>query len=377
MSRLHRVVVAALVGISAAAVTVAEPVLAAPPAASTTLNTTYTVVKNDSLIGISVKLKVKVKDLLTVNNLRLDSLIWPGMQLTVPAGATPVVATPAPAATPAAPLTYTVVNGDFLTGIAVKLNVKVRDLLTANNLNLNSLIMPGKQLVVPAGGSLPAPTPAPAPVATPAPAAAPAPLQYTIASGDSLSVVAGRLGVPLTALLTTNKLSVSSVIHPGMKLTVPNGGSLPVAPVAAAPAASTTGATAQGAPVPEVAGPVATVLAFTQAQLGKPYKFNTAGPDTFDCSGLALAAYATIGIDLPHYSGAQLAFGTAVDWTTEAIRPGDLVFLESAPGTGIINHVGIATSGTSWIQAPRAGDVVRTGTIPSYRVVGVQRLVNG
>ena len=93
MSRLHRVVVAALVGLSAAAVAVADPVLAAPPGTNATVNSTYTVVKDDSLIGISVKLKVKLNDLLTVNSLRLDSLIWPGMQLLVPAGGTPV-ATP-------------------------------------------------------------------------------------------------------------------------------------------------------------------------------------------------------------------------------------------------------------------------------------------
>ncbi|MBI4936218.1 MAG: LysM peptidoglycan-binding domain-containing protein [Actinobacteria bacterium] len=373
MSRLHRVVVAALVGVSAVAVAVTEPALAAPPASSATVNSTYTVVKNDSLIGISVKLKVKVKDLLTVNNLRLDSLIWPGMQLVVPAGAAPVAAATTPATGSSAPLTYTVVKGDFLTGIAVKLNVKLKDLLTANSLSLNSLILPGKQLVVPAGGSLPASTPTQAP----ATAAAAAPVQYVVASGDSLSVVATRLGVTLNSLLTTNKLSVSSVIHPGMKLTVPSGGSLPVAPAAAAPAAGTAGATAQGTPVPTVGGQIGKVLAFAQAQLGKPYKFNTAGPNTYDCSGLTLAAFATIGIDLPHYSGAQMAFGTSIDWTTQAIQPGDLVFLESAPGTGIINHVGIATSATTWIQAPRTGDVVRTGSIPTYRVVGVQRLVNG
>jgi LysM repeat protein len=373
MSRLHRVVVAALVGLSTTAVAVAEPALAAPPASTATLNSTYTVVNGDSLIGISMKVKVKVKDLLTVNNLRLDSLIWPGMQLVVPAGAAPVVAAPAPAATPAAPLTYTVVKGDFLTGIAMKLNVKLKDLLTANSLSLNSLILPGKQLVVPAGGSLPVATP----TATPAPAAPAAALQYTVASGDSLSVVASRVGTTLNALLTTNKLTVSSVIHPGMKLTVPDGGSLPVAPVAAAPAASTAGATAQGAPTPGANSQVGKVLAFAQAQLGRPYKFNTAGPDTFDCSGLTLAAYATIGIDLPHYSGAQMAFGTSIDWTTQPIQAGDLVFLESAIGTGVISHVGIATSATTWIQAPRAGDVVRTSSIPSTRVVGVQRLVNG
>jgi LysM repeat protein len=368
MSRLHRVVVAAVASATALTVTVAGPAVAAPPVAAATVNSTYSVVNGDSLIGISMKLKVTVKDLLTVNNLRLDSLIWPGMTLVVPAARATNVASAAAAPAPAAStaLTYTVVKGDFLSGIASRLNVKLKDLLTVNNLNLNSLILPGRQLTVPAGGTLPA---APAAAAAPAPTAPAAPQQYTIAAGDSLSVVATRMGVKLGALLTTNKLSVTSLIVPGMKLTVPDGGSLPVATAAPAPAAAAAVAAARG--------PVAKVLAFTQAQLGRPYKFNTAGPDSYDCSGLTLAAYATIGISLPHYSGAQMAFGTSIDWKSQAIQPGDLVFLESAPGTGIINHVGIATSATTWIQAPRTGDVVRSGTIPSYRVVGVQRLVNG
>lgn len=377
MSRLHRVVVAGLVTLGVVTVAAADPALAAPPVASPTVSSTYTVVKNDSLIGIAMKLDVKVKDLLTVNNLRLDSLIWPGMSLVVPTGGTTVAAPAAAPAASAPALTYTVVSGDYLSGIATKLGVKLKDLLTSNNLSLNSLILPGRQLVVPAGGTLPAPSsPAAAPAA--AAVAAPAgPQQYTVVSGDSLFVVANRMGVKLSSLLSTNKLSVTSLILPGMKLTVPAGGSLPVAPAAVAPAAA-AGAAAQGGPVPTaVSGKLATVLAFANAQLGRPYKFNTAGPDSYDCSGLTLAAYATIGISLPHYSGAQMAFGTAVDWTTSPIQPGDLVFLESAPGSGVISHVGIATGPTTWIQAPRAGDVVRTGTIPTYRVVGVQRLVNG
>jgi cell wall-associated NlpC family hydrolase len=126
-----------------------------------------------------------------------------------------------------------------------------------------------------------------------------------------------------------------------------------------------------------VSSQITKVIEFAQAQLGKPYRFNAAGPDMYDCSGLTLAAYATIGVSLPHYSGAQLSLGTTIDWTTEAIQPGDLVFLETAPGSGVISHVGIATSATTWIHAPKAGDVVRTGTIPTYRTVGVRRLVNG
>ena len=79
---------------------------------------------------------------------------------------------------------------------------------------------------------------------------------------------------------------------------------------------------------------------------------------------------------LPHYSVAQSVYGRAIDWRTEAIRPGDLVFLERTTGSGAINHVAIATSATTWVHAPRTGDVVRTGSISFSRVVAVRRLVN-
>ena len=59
-------------------------------------------------------------------------------------------------------------------------------------------------------------------------------------------------------------------------------------------------------------GDTATVVAFARAQLGKPYLFATAGPDTYDCSGLTLAAYATIGIQLPHLAADQAQLGVNV-----------------------------------------------------------------
>ena len=58
---------------------------------------------------------------------------------------------------------------------------------------------------------------------------------------------------------------------------------------------------------------------------------NGAGPTAaappapvFDCSGLIRAAYATVGVDLPHYSVTQANRGRAIDWRTEPIRAGDL-----------------------------------------------------
>ena len=380
MTRLRRtfIVAALAVGVSVATV---QPVLAVPN--TSMANGGYTVQTGDYLMGIALKLNVKVSDLLAANKMVLTSLILPGQVLVVPGGAHSVAVVPA--ATKNA--VYLVVKNDYLTGIAAALHVPIRSLLTENHLVLNSLIWPGMRLTVPAGGVLPPKAQAKAgssttptttstktttttstktTTTTTVPAKANS-APYIVVRGDSLSLIANRLGVRLASLLVVNQLSISSVIYADMKLVVPAGGSLPAA---SNPTAPTKGASG-------VPAPVNVVLNYVRAQLGKPYKAFMVGPDSFDCSGLTMAAYREIGIVLPHYSGAQIAFGTAIDWTTEAIRPGDLVFLESAPGSGVISHVGIATSATTWIHSPRTGDVVRTGNIPTSRAVGVRRLVNG
>ena len=40
----------------------------------------------------------------------------------------------------------------------------------------------------------------------------------------------------------------------------------------------------------------ATAIAYTRAQLGKPYLWGATGPDAFDCSGLVHAAWAAAGV---------------------------------------------------------------------------------
>ena len=371
MTRLRRTFIVAVLAVGVSVATV-QPVFAVPN--TSMANGGYTVQTGDYLMGIALKLNVKVSDLLAANKMVLTSLILPGQVLVVPGGAHSVAVVPA--ATKNA--VYVVVKNDYLTGIAAALHVPIRSLLTENHLVLNSLIWPGMRLTVPAGGVLPpnaqakagsSTTPTTTSTKTTTTTTVPAKANsapYIVVRGDSLSLIANRLGVRLASLLAVNQLSISSVIYADMKLVVPAGGSRPAA---SNPTAPTKGASA-------VPAPVNVVLNYVRAQLGKPYKAFMVGPDSFDCSGLTMAAYREIGIVLPHYSGAQIAFGTAIDWTTEAIRPGDLVFLESAPGSGVISHVGIATSATTWIHSPRTGDVVRTGNIPTSRVVGVRRLVN-
>jgi cell wall-associated NlpC family hydrolase len=102
------------------------------------------------------------------------------------------------------------------------------------------------------------------------------------------------------------------------------------------------------------------VLARARTALGLPYCFagGTAdGPSHgvgglgcagsmigFDCSGLALFAYAGIGVTLPHYAAAQYRYGGGRHVPLASVEPGDLVFL-SADGTPAgIHHVAIIWS---------------------------------
>ncbi|MEQ1699696.1 MAG: LysM peptidoglycan-binding domain-containing protein [Ilumatobacteraceae bacterium] len=360
MSRVTRAIAALSLSLTVGSALLVEPTMVAAQAPAS--GATYTVKPGDYLTGIAATLKVRLSDLLAANKMTVTSMIYPGMQLVVPSGGVlPAAAPAAGAAAPSAAI-YTVQSGDYLSGIASKMGVSLTALLSTNKLTASSAIYPGTKLVVPAGGTLPgAPT---------TPAAPSAGLVYVVRSGDYLTGIAPKLGVKVTDLLALNKLTLNSMIYPGMKLQVPAGGKLPAAP------APSTGS-GNAAPIGSSANSrINKVLNFAQAQLGEPYKFNAAGPDQWDCSGLTMAAYAEAGISLPHYSGAQVAYGTPVDWRTQAIQPGDLIFLESFVGSGVINHVGIAISSTQWIQAPRTGDVVRVGSIPSVRVIAVRRIIS-
>ncbi len=123
-------------------------------------------------------------------------------------------------------------------------------------------------------------------------------------------------------------------------------------------------------------GDTATVVAFARAQLGKPYLFATAGPDTYDCSGLTLAAYATIDIQLPHLATDQARLGVNVPIEPGYVQPGDLLFTYGGDLRHDLGHVAIAISNTEEIQAPATGDVVKITPIPYARVQAIRRLVN-
>jgi LysM repeat protein len=370
MSRIQRALVAAsLSAISLSTLTLDGTTSAADPKASTATTAQYVVKPGDFLAGIAAKVGVALPDLLTVNNMTTKSLILPGDTLVLPAQATQPAQAPTKAVAKAGILVYTVKSGDFLLGIATAYNVTLTDLLAVNSLTVKSLITPGKQLSLPANAVAP-PAAAPAavagPTANPSSAstvgAAASELTYTVKFGDFLAGIASKYKIKLKDLLTVNKLKATSLIVPGVKLALPAGA---VETAAAAPAL-----------VESTAGPAGVVVAYAYAQLGKPYRFFTAGPNTFDCSGLVKAAYAQIGMVLVHHSASQATYGTAVDFWSEPIKAGDLVFMATHGNPNDITHVGIAVDATHWIHAPAPGDIVRLGPIPPKGLLStVRRLI--
>lgn len=109
------------------------------------------------------------------------------------------------------------------------------------------------------------------------------------------------------------------------------------------------------------------VLAYARAQLGKPYVFNTAGPDTFDCSGLTLRAYQFAGIKpvMAHYTVTQ--YETLAHAAIGAALPGDLLFFGGYnPGAALPHHVGIYVSPGVMIDAPTEGVPVGYHDYNSY-----------
>jgi cell wall-associated NlpC family hydrolase len=101
-------------------------------------------------------------------------------------------------------------------------------------------------------------------------------------------------------------------------------------------------------------------------QVGDPYVWAAAGPDSFDCSGLTMYAWAAAGVSLPHSSAMQYSSTTRV--STSALQPGDLLFYYSP-----VHHVAMYIGGGRMVEAPYSGLSVRVVPMRTSDLVGAGR----
>lgn len=108
-------------------------------------------------------------------------------------------------------------------------------------------------------------------------------------------------------------------------------------------------------------------LAFCKGKLGTPYLWGGTGP-RYDCSGLMMKAYDSVGISLPRTSKQQSTFGKAV--SKNNLQVGDLVFFGSP-----VRHVGMYVGNNQYIHSPKTGDVVKISSLSSRKDYNCARRV--
>ncbi|PZF56538.1 peptidoglycan-binding protein LysM [Curtobacterium sp. MCSS17_008] len=135
----------------------------------------------------------------------------------------PAAPAAAPASTTRGSGSYHVRSGDTVSGIAARVGVSTSSILAANGLTQRSVIYPGQTLTVPRAAS----TAKPAPVASTAPAAPSRATSVKIVAGDTIGAIAAKHGVSVKALLAANGLSYTSTIYAGKTLVLPSATTKP------------------------------------------------------------------------------------------------------------------------------------------------------
>jgi cell wall-associated NlpC family hydrolase len=183
-------------------------------------------------------------------------------------------------------------------------------------------------------------------------------------AGDTLGTIAARFGTTVSALTAANHLTNPNLIYVGELLTIHGAAAPATAPTApTAPAAPS--APARRAPDPQPAPPAATSAATIAVrvaleQVGKPYQWAGAGPNSFDCSGLVMYAWAHAGVALPHYTVSQYEDTTRI--SRSQLQPGDLVFYDTGDGAEP-GHVTMYIGNGQIVTADEPGTVIRVEVV--------------
>lgn len=117
--------------------------------------TTYTVRRNDSLWIIASRHKTSISMIQALNNMGKSTRLVPGQKLEIPVEAEVPEASVSSAAglVPGTPnddgeITYIIKNSDTLYEIAMKYNVKYKDIMRWNNIKNHRTIRPGQKIII-------------------------------------------------------------------------------------------------------------------------------------------------------------------------------------------------------------------------------------
>lgn len=340
----------------------------------------YTVVKNDTLWGLSKKYGVSVSDLKKANGVS-GHLIYVGQKLQIPTKSTKATKT-AKTSTSTSTVdttstTHTVVKGDTLWSLAKKYGVSVSALMKANNLS-SSTILIGQSLNLRAGmttygvngvttgsNSTAASTNTASSTSTTASSQAPkakktatkAKSTTTNTSSNSNTSTSANTQSQSTASnssasTTTNTNTAASNANTTSSTNTAASSSQAVsqAPTASTSTATTTASASASA-----------ITSYALTFLGVPYVWGGTTPSGFDCSGLVQYVYSHFGINLGRTTYTQQYAGTKI--SVASAQAGDLYFWGSY---GSAYHVAIALGGGQYVMAPAPGQNVMTGSVSSY-----------
>ena len=160
-----------------------------------------TVQPGDTLSDIADRQGVSLNQLMQANGITNPNMVVAGQKLVLP-GSRRATAAAAPRALPTAP--YTVKSGETLSEIADRFGTSTERLIQLNGISNPNLVVAGTRLAIPG---------------RPSSSAAPRNAkEHVVRSGESLSSIAGRYGLPVERLVAINKIDDPDLVVSGTRL---------------------------------------------------------------------------------------------------------------------------------------------------------------